>query len=77
MRRKLTKIGNSSGLILSRELLELLGVGDGDEVEVQLAGNTLVVTAPDVGNADVEAALAYIASKLARAEASRRRTAGK
>jgi len=62
MRRKLTRIGNSWGLILSKELLDLLGVEGGSEVEVELAGNTLVVTAPELQRADIEAGLAYIAS---------------
>lgn len=72
MRRKLTRVGNSWGLILSRELLELLGVEGGSDVEVELAGNTLVVAAPDVDRADVEAGLAYLASKRERADVYRR-----
>ncbi|HEX9890878.1 MAG TPA: hypothetical protein VGB28_02300 [Actinomycetota bacterium] len=72
MRRRLSKIGNSWGLILSKELLDLLGVEGGSEVEVELAGNTLVVTAPELEQVDIEAGLAYIASKRERAEAYRR-----
>ncbi|MFA5890085.1 MAG: hypothetical protein WDA27_03890 [Actinomycetota bacterium] len=72
MKRKLTKIGNSWGLILSREMLELLGIREGADVEVELAGNTLVVTAPKSDRGDVEAGLAYLASKRERAEVYRR-----
>lgn len=72
MRRRLTKIGNSWGLIISREMLELLGVAEGNEVDVELAGNTLVVTAPEASRLDVEAALHYLASKRERAEVYRR-----
>lgn len=72
MRRRLTKIGNSWGLILPREVLDLLGVPEGSEVEVELAGNTLVVTAPGTDRDDVEAGVAYLASKRERAEVYRR-----
>lgn len=72
MRRKLTKIGNSWGLILSREVLDLLGVGEGPEVDVELVGNTLVVSAPEADREDLEAGLAYLASKRERADVYRR-----
>lgn len=72
MRRKLTRIGNSWGLILSRELLDLLGVEGGADVEIELVGNTLVVTAPETDRRDLEAGLAYLASKRERAEVYRR-----
>jgi antitoxin component of MazEF toxin-antitoxin module len=68
MRRKLTKVGNSWGLIISREMLDLLGVREGSDVEVELAGNTLVVTAPTTERTDVEAGLAYLISKRARSK---------
>lgn len=41
-------------------------------MEVELAGNTLVVTAPDMDWADLEAGLAYLASKRKRADVYRR-----
>lgn len=72
MRRKLTKIGNSSGLILSRDLLELLGVEEGGEVDVEVVGSTLVLTAADADPADLDAGLAYLASKRERANLYRR-----
>jgi antitoxin component of MazEF toxin-antitoxin module len=72
MRRRLTKIGNSWGLILPREVLELLGVDHDSEVEVELAGNTLLVTAPELAREEIEAGLAYLASKRERAEVYRR-----
>lgn len=72
MRRKLTKVGNSWALVLPKEVLELLGLEGGAEVEVQLAGNTLLVTAPDLDPIDVEAGLAYLASKRERADVYRR-----
>jgi putative addiction module antidote len=72
MRRKIAKIGNSWGLILPREIMELLGVEAGSEVEVEVAGNTLVVTAPDVARSEVEASLAYLISRRERAEVYRR-----
>jgi len=72
MRKRLTRIGNSWGLILPREVLELLGVQGDSEVEVELAGNTLLVTAPDHAREDIEAGLAYLASKRERAQVYRR-----
>jgi antitoxin component of MazEF toxin-antitoxin module len=72
VRRRLTKIGNSWGLILSREVLDLLGVEGHSEVEVELAGNTLLVTAPQRSRQEIEAGLAYLASKRERAEVYRR-----
>jgi antitoxin component of MazEF toxin-antitoxin module len=72
MRRKLTRIGNSWGLILSREILELLGIEEGAEVDVELVGNTLVVSAPEADRDDLEAGLAYLASKRDRADVYRR-----
>ncbi len=72
MRRRLTKVGNSYGLILPRDVLDLLGVDPSSGVEVELAGNTLLVTAPDRSREDLEAALAYLASKGDRSEVYRR-----
>lgn len=72
MRRKLTKIGNSWGLILSREVLEMLGIDDATEVEVELVGNTLVVSAPEANREDLEAGLAYLGSKRERADLYKR-----
>jgi len=52
--------------------MELLGLEGGSEVEVQLAGNILLVFAPRVDPKDVEAGLAYLASRRERAEVYRR-----
>ncbi len=68
MKKKLTRIGNSWGLLLSRELLELVGLEPGGEVEVRAVGNTLVLTAPGADPRELRAALAYLSSKEERAE---------
>lgn len=72
MRRRLAKIGNSWGVILPKEVLELLGVPAGGEVDVELVGNTLIVAPPDLSATDLEASLAYLASRRERAEVYRR-----
>lgn len=72
MRKRLSKIGNSWGLIIPREVLDLLTVGEDAEVDVELAGNTLLVTAPDADPEDMEAGLAYLVSKRERANVYRR-----
>ena len=72
MRRRLAKIGNSWGVILPKEVLDLLGVPAGGEVDVELVGNTLIVTPPDLSTTDLEASLAYLASRRERAEVYRR-----
>lgn len=72
MRRRLAKIGNSWGVILPKEVLELLGVESGGEVDVEVVGNTLVVTPPDVDPIEIEASLAYLASRRERADVYRR-----
>ena len=72
MRRRLMKVGNSWGLLIPKEVLDLLGVEGGGEVEVQLAGNTLLVTAPDVDPLDVEGGLAYLTSRRERSDVYRR-----
>lgn len=43
MRRRITTSGNSAALILSQDLLGLMGIGAGDEVDVSLVDRTLVV----------------------------------
>jgi antitoxin component of MazEF toxin-antitoxin module len=72
MRRQLSRIGNSWGLILPKEVLELLGLEGGGEVDVQIVGQTLVVNSPDLDPSEAEAALAYLASKRERADVYRR-----
>jgi antitoxin component of MazEF toxin-antitoxin module len=43
MRRRITTSGNSAALVLSQDLLGLMGVGAGDEVDVSLVDRTLIV----------------------------------
>jgi antitoxin component of MazEF toxin-antitoxin module len=43
LRRKITTSGNSAALVLSHDLLGLMGVGVGDEVELELVDRALVV----------------------------------
>lgn len=59
MRKRLTKVGNSHAVILSKETLELLGVLEGGEVEVQVLGKVLTLHAADLENAEVRAAMAF------------------
>lgn len=44
MRKKLTAIGNSVGLIIDKPILELLGLDKDDEVEIRSDGKRLVIT---------------------------------
>lgn len=43
LRRKITTSGNSAALVLSQDLLGLMGVKVGDDVEVEVQGTTLLV----------------------------------
>lgn len=43
MIKTLSKVGNSQALILDKTLLELLGIGERGEVELQVHGDTLLV----------------------------------
>jgi antitoxin component of MazEF toxin-antitoxin module len=65
MKKRLTKIGNSWGLIIPKEVLDLLEIDD--EVTMEIAGNTLMIASPDIDPAELEASLAYIVSKRERA----------
>lgn len=65
MRKRLTRIGNSWGVILPKEVLDLLDVDD--EVDIEVVGNTLVIAPPDIDITELQASLAYIASKRERA----------
>ena len=44
MRKKLTRVGNSQALLLSKEVLGLLDVPEEGEVEVQVLGNVMLVS---------------------------------
>lgn len=41
--RRITKIGNSLGLTLPTDALKAMHVGKGDEVQVELVGNQIVI----------------------------------
>lgn len=43
LRKKITAMGNSAGLVLSKDLLALMGVEVGDEVEITLVDQNMVV----------------------------------
>ena len=43
MIKTLSKVGNSQALILDKTLLELIGVGERGEVELQVQGDTLLI----------------------------------
>jgi antitoxin component of MazEF toxin-antitoxin module len=42
--KHLQKVGNSNALILDKAVMELLGLGEGDEVQLTVSGGSLVVT---------------------------------
>lgn len=70
MRKRLARVGNSWGLIVPKEVLDLLGIDD--EVELEIIGSTMVVSAPDVDQTELEASLSYLSSKRERAEVYQR-----
>ncbi len=43
LRRKITTSGNSAALVLSQDLLGLMGVKVGDDVEIEIDGRALIV----------------------------------
>ena len=43
LRRKITTSGNSAALVLSQDLLGLMGVKVGDDVEIEVQGTSLIV----------------------------------
>ena len=43
MRKKITTIGNSAGVLVPREFLARMGIQVGDEVELTMKDRTLVV----------------------------------
>jgi antitoxin component of MazEF toxin-antitoxin module len=43
LRKKVTAVGNSAAIVLSRDLLQLLGLEIGQEVELSVIDRTLVV----------------------------------
>ena len=69
MRKELKKFGNSKGVVLTREVLDLLQVED--EIDFQVVGNTVLISAPDADAAELEAALNYLISQRERATAAK------
>lgn len=67
----MTRIGNSWGLILPRDILDLLGVSEG-EVELEVAGGALLVASPDTSPEELEGAFHYLLSRRERADVYRR-----
>ena len=57
-------MGNSWGVIIPKEVLDLLEIED--EVDVEVIGNTMVISPPDLDPVEVEASLAYLSSKKER-----------
>lgn len=55
--KKLSKIGRARGLLLTQDSLELLGVGEDDELALEFIGDTLVVRRHDGSRPDVMALL--------------------
>ena len=70
MRIKLIRVGNSQALLLSKEVLELLGVTE--EVEVQILGNIMLVSSVEPDKNELRAALAFASSLKEDAEVYRR-----
>jgi len=66
MKRKLIRIDDSRGVALPPDILDLLGLNPGGEVEILVVGNTMIMTAGDADPAELEAALAYLKSKHER-----------
>jgi len=50
--KRLTKIGDSTGLVIDRPILDLLGLDRGDEVQLRIEKHTLVIERAEVVTAD-------------------------
>jgi antitoxin component of MazEF toxin-antitoxin module len=61
--KRLTKIGDSTGLVIDRPLLDLLGLDRGDEVQLRIEKDKLIIERADEG-----AAAAKRRAKLDRAK---------
>lgn len=62
LRRKISTTGNSAALVLSQDLLGLMGIQVGDEVEVELVDRTLIVR--PVGESTREASVAQAIDRI-------------
>lgn len=65
MRKKLVKHGNSRALVIDKAILELMQIGDNDEVIVSTDGTSLLIRAAS----DAEARRARLDSALDRINA--------
>jgi len=54
MRKRVTKIGNSLGIVLDRPLLEQLGVDAGTDLEVSSDGSVIVIAPVRAKKRDVK-----------------------
>jgi len=63
--KKLMKIGNSQALVIDKQTLAHMGVREGEEVQVSLHGQQLVITPvrPQIPNAEFRKSLGRIARK--------------
>jgi antitoxin component of MazEF toxin-antitoxin module len=62
--KRLTKIGDSTGLVIDKPILDLLGLARGDEVELKIENERLVV-----GRVEVSARAERHRAKFAKAKA--------
>ena len=64
--KHLTKIGDSTGIIIDRPILSLLGLERGDEVQLRVEGNKLIIErAPELdGQARRRAKLAKVKERM-------------
>jgi len=72
MRKKLSRVGNSQALLLSKEMLGLLDIPEEGDVEVQVLGNVMLVGSADLSEEELRVALAFAASLKEDAEVYRR-----
>lgn len=72
MRKRLTRVGNSWGVIIPKEVLDLLEIED--EIDVEVIGNTMVIAPPDLDPIELEASLAYLNSRRERESVYQRLT---
>ena len=62
--KRLTKIGDSTGLVIDKPILDLLGLARGDEVELKIDNERLVV-----GPVEISARAERHRAKFAKAKA--------
>lgn len=58
------RVGNSWGVIIPKEVLDLLEIED--EIDIEVIGNTMVIAPPDLDPLELEASLAYLTSRRER-----------